>query len=220
MEYKQLIESRRNRFTWNYDKEISKEAIVEVFEEVYMNVPTKNQMFPYYVTLYKNDDKQKRKDLVTICHRNVYKDIFTDPGNPQMLAPWIIGISFRNVDELEKRYDPLGDIWRSDDHIKQMNSFEAGMLSTYIILGLHNRGYDTGLCQNCSNDPEGTMKIINSPTPPIFLLGVGYGADDKTYLDPRTNEVKNVPYNIDVAESSRKKKFTEGNPSFTDVFRL
>ena len=66
MEYKQLIESRWNRFTWNYDKEISKEAIVEVFEEVYMNVPTKNQMFPYYVTLYKNDDKQKRKDLVTI----------------------------------------------------------------------------------------------------------------------------------------------------------
>ena len=41
MEYQQLIESRRNYFAWNYNREISKESIVEVFEEVYMNVPTK-----------------------------------------------------------------------------------------------------------------------------------------------------------------------------------
>lgn len=218
MEYKQLIESRRNYFAWIYDKEISKEAIVEVFEEVYMNVPTKNLMYPYNVTLYKNDNLEKRKQLMTICHRNMDHDIERDRGNPQVLAPWIIGISPRDVVELETRYDPI--YRRPKEHVVQMDAFEAGMLSTYIMLGLQNRGYNTGISQNCCNDPKGTMEIIDSPTPPIFLIGVGYGSNAETYLDPRTDTIKNVPYTPDVVQPSRERKFTEGNPSFSDIFKL
>jgi hypothetical protein len=218
MEYQQLIESRRNYFAWNYDKEISKEAIVEVFEEVYMNVPTKNLMYPYTVTLYKNDDVEKRKQLMTICHRNTSHDLERDLGNPQVLAPWIIGIGFRDVVDLETRYDPV--YRRSEKTVLQMDAFEAGILSTYIMLGLQNRGYNTGISQNCCNDPEGAMEIISSPTPPIFIIGVGYGSNAATYFDPRTDKVKNVPYTPDVVQPSRKQKFTEGNPSFTDVFKI
>jgi hypothetical protein len=94
------------------------------------------------------------------------------------------------------------------------------MLSTYIMLGLQNRGYNTGISQNCCNDPKGTMEIISSSTPPIFIIGVGHGSNDETYFDPRTDKVKNVPYTPDVVCPSRKQKFTEGNPSFTDVFKI
>ena len=100
------------------------------------------------------------------------------------------------------------------------NAFEAGILSTYIMLGLQNRGYNTGISQNCCNDPEGAMEIISSPTPPIFIIGVGYGSNAATYFDPRIDKVKNIPYTPDVVQPSRKQKFTEGNPSFTDVFKI
>jgi hypothetical protein len=56
--------------------------------------------------------------------------------------------------------------------------------------------------------------------PTIFLIGIGHGTNNETYLDPRTNTIKKVPFNIDFVRPSREQKRTEGKPSFTDVFRL
>ena len=218
MEYKELIESRRNHFTWDYSKEIPKEDIVEVFEEVYLNVPTKNLMYPYEVTLYKNSDLEKRKEIMTICHRNKSHDAETDPGNPQVLAPWLVGIGQRNVVDLETRYDPV--YRRPVPWVDRMDAFEAGMLTTYIMLGLQNRGYNTGISQNCGNDPQRIAELINASMPTIFLIGIGHGTNDETYLDPRTDTIKKVPFNIDFVRPSREQKSTEGKPSFLDVFNI
>lgn len=218
MEYTDLIQSRRNHFTWDYSRAIPKEDIVDVFHEVYMNVPTKNLMYPYVVTLFENSQSAAKDELFTICHRNQAHSVEQDAGNPQMLAPWIIGIGPRDVVHLETRYDPV--YRRSNWHVDLMDSFESGMLATYIMLGLQNRGYNTGISQNCVNNPERCAQIIGSPVSLLFLIGVGYGTNDPTYFDPRTLTNKNVPFDINNVPDSRQSKFTEGNPSFTDVFNI
>ena len=205
MEYKELIKSRRNHFTWDYDQIVERKTIVDVFEEVYLNVPTKNLMYPYEVTLYKNDNTEARKELMTIVHRNKAYEAERDPGNPQMLAPWIIGIGQKDVVELETRYDPI--YRRNPLSVDRMDSFEAGVLLTYIMLGLQNRGVNTGVSQNCCNNPERCAEIIGATNPTIFLIGVGIGTNDSHYYDPRIDAMKPVPFDINVVEPSRKKKW-------------
>jgi len=217
MEYLDLIQSRRNHFTWGTQIP-ERQIILDVFEEVYLNVPTKNLMYPYEVTLYENSNAEKRKELMTICHRNMAHDAETDPGNPQVLAPWIIGIGQRNVEDLETRYDPV--YRRPVPWVDRMDAFEAGMLSTYIMLGLQDKGLNTGISQNCCNDPYRTAELIGADMPTIFIIGVGYGTNDETYFDPRTNKSKPVPFDISKVEPSRRRKFTEGTPSFNDVFKV
>jgi len=94
------------------------------------------------------------------------------------------------------------------------------MLTTYIMLGLQNKGYNTGISQNCGNDPQRIAELINASMPTIFLIGIGYGTNDETYLDPRTDTIKKVPFNIDFVRPSREQKSTEGKPSFLDVFNI
>jgi hypothetical protein len=218
MEYGELIKSRRNHFTWDYTQTVEKQTIVDVFEEVYLNVPTKNLMYPYEVTLYQNDNTEARKELMTIVHRNMAHDAETDPGNPQMLAPWIIGIGQREVVELETRYDPI--YRRNVTSVDRMDSFEAGMLATYIMLGLQNRGLNTGISQNCCNDPDRCAEIIGATRPTIFLIGVGFGTNDSEYYDPRIDAMKPVPFDINLVQPSRQQKMINGNPAFVDVFKV
>ena len=59
MEYQQLIESRRNYFAWNYDKEISKEAIVEESGKKYVFLLERNE--DETVSLGPDTDEKKKK---------------------------------------------------------------------------------------------------------------------------------------------------------------
>ena len=73
MEWLELIEQRHTTFAWDKSNIPSKELIVETLEEVYTHIPSKNLQFPYQVRLFKNDDLNIRKEIMTICHRNKEK---------------------------------------------------------------------------------------------------------------------------------------------------
>lgn len=232
MEWLELIEKRHTTFAWD-DKVPEKELIVDTLKEVYTHIPSKNLQFPYQVRLLRNNDPEIRKEIMTICHRNSTLPIETDPGNPQILAPWLLGFSARWVGDLEVRYDTdsnrgklngLGKkVKRTNDNGSQVQTenFEIGIFSTYIMLALANRGIQTGMCQNICNNYDRAEEIFNIHDDERaldfrFIMGVGYSKDPSihhTYTDPRVGKERKIPFPPTRVEEVYPR------PSFQDIVK-
>ena len=232
MEWQELIELRHTTFAWREDQIPAKELIIDALEEVYNHVPSKNLQFPYQVRLWRNDDEERRKAFMGICHRNSSLDIHKDPGNPQVLAPWLLLFNARYVADREARFDKesprtkLNGLGKgkkrtdSADSAQQarLENMEIGIFTAYVTLSLASRGIQSGLCQNICCDFDYAEKLF-----PIdhderaldlrFVIGVGYGKDRKKrheYLDPRIGKMKHIPYITHyTADVYNKPKFEE-----------
>lgn len=214
MEWKELIQARENTFAWDYDKEVDPQEIKDAMQDAYDYAPTKNLKYPYRVILLKNDNPDVRKEIMTICHRNKDLAIEDDPGNPQVLAPYLIGFTQRDVRDLEVLYQKT--YTRLSRDVERYDHLEIGIVATYLMLGLKNRGLDTGLCQNCSNNEKRTAELFGVYEPVVFLLGVGYskGHGRHSYIDPRTGREKKIPYN------PVNKALVYPKPSFETIFKI
>lgn len=215
MDWQELIEKRHTTFAWDVDNIPSKDIIVDALQEVYTHIPSKNLQFPYQVRLLRNDDPEIRKEIMTICHRNKEKNTQDDWGNPQVLAPWLLGFNSRWCCDLEVRYettskrgsfDGLGKREKRtndfDGGQTQTENIEIGIFSAYIMLALANRGIQTGMCQNICNNYDRAEEIFKIAEDERamdfrFIMGVGYGKDRTVhheYLDPRIGKLKKIPF--------------------------
>lgn len=238
MDWLDVIQARETTFIWR-DEIPAQELILDVLSEVHENIFSKNLMFPWQVRLMRNDDPAIRKEIMTICHRNSTRPIATDPGNPQMMAPWLLGFSTRWVTDLEKRFDPAMDRAKLDGFginkkrsqktgagkgQTQSENIEIGITAAYITLAMANRGIQTGVCQNICANYDRAAEIFKLDEDPRamefrFIMGVGYGVPHSEgphmYLDPRDDIEKPVPY-------ARFKSSDEryGRPDFNDIFKV
>ena len=224
MDYKTVIENRHTTFAWREDKIPTKEQIMEIIEEAYTHIPSKNLQFPYQVHLFRNNDYEISKEIMTICKRNQGHTIEEDRGNPQVLAPWLIGFSARYVADLEIRYEPestkgildgkglgtrrtekvfIGDNKRDISAAQaQTENIEIGLMSAFIMLGAANAGIQTGMCQNIDGDFDRAAEIFNIDADEKsldfrFMMGIGYGKDPSVrhnYYDPRISKDKPIPF--------------------------
>ena len=214
MEWAKLIEARHTTFAWD-DRVPDKELILEVLEEVYQHIPSKNLQFPYQVRLLRNDDPVVRKEIMTICQRNGHETIENDRGNPQVLAPWLLGFNSRWVSDLERRYEKessrgkldgygAGAERTNDPHGDQVRTenLEIGIFSAYIMLALASRGIQSGMCQNICNNFQRAKEIFKLEDDARamdfrFIMGIGYGkSPDKyaDYYDPRIEGWRKIPF--------------------------
>tara|TARA_B100001094_G_scaffold331633_1_gene400664 strand:- start:981 stop:1688 length:708 start_codon:yes stop_codon:yes gene_type:complete len=215
MEWLNIIESRHTTFAWDEDRIPDRSIIDEVLNEVYQHVPSKNLQFPYQVRLLRNDDVNIRKEIMTICHRNQDLEAEVDGGNPQVLAPWLLGFNARYCADTEKRYEKnsyrgtfdghgLGNQRTNDPHGDQTQSenLEIGIFVAYIMLALANRGIQSGMCQNICNNYQRATEIFklaedNRALDFRFIMGIGYGKDTGVrhdYFDPRVGKTKPIPF--------------------------
>lgn len=224
MEWLDIINNRHTTFAWEEDKIPTEEELVDVLQEVYANIPSKNLQFPYQIRLLRNNDPAIRKEIMTICKRNEHKTDEEDPGNPQVLAPWLIGFCSRYVADLESRYETestrgldvfelpevgtrkrkakVADRAGSERGQVQTENIEIGIMSTYIMLAMANRGIQTGMCQNICRDYKYAEELFQVDDDERgmdfrFIMGVGYGKDVDThhdYYDPRIGKDKKIPF--------------------------
>lgn len=215
MEWLDLIESRHTAFAWEEENVPSKDLILEALQEVYQHIPSKNLQFPYHVRLYRNNNTEVRKKIMTICQRNTHQAVEDDKGNPQVLAPWLLGFNARWVSDLEKRYEyesvrgfynGLGQGQKRTNDTNggqtQTENIEIGIFSAYIMLALANKGIQSGMCQNICRDFDYASKIFQTEDDERsldfrFIMGVGYGKDINTwhkYYDPRVDREKEIPF--------------------------
>ena len=234
MEWIDLIEKRHTTFAWDESSIPEKHLILDALQEVYQHIPSKNLQFPYQVRLLRNDDLAIRKEIMTICQRNGHETIENDLGNPQVLAPWLLGFNARWVSDLEVRYefeakrgqyDGLGKgLGRTNDVAgdqTQTENIEIGIFSAYIMLALANRGIQTGMCQNICNNYKRANEIFRLDEDDRaldfrFIMGVGYGKDTNKryrYFDPRTDNYKTIPF------APSRVEVVYPRPTFNDVIK-
>lgn len=214
MDWYDVIESRHTTFAWD-DRVPDKQDILDAIKEVYEHIPSKNLMFPYQVRLLRNDNPDIRKEIMSICHRNQEMNKDVDLGNPQVLAPWLIGFNARWTSDLETRYEKTSSRGnynglgkgekRTNDPTgsqTQTENIEIGIFSAYIMLSLANRGIQTGMCQNICNNYSRAEEIFKLSEDERaldfrFIMGVGYAKDRQVrhdYLDPRVEKYKPIPF--------------------------
>ena len=234
MDWSQLIEERHTTFAWA-DTVPDKNLILDALHEVHQHIPSKNLMFPYQVRLMRNDDPEIRKEVMTICHRNQEMDKEVDHGNPQVLAPWLLGFNSRWTSDLETRYEKtskrgefnglgIGQKRTNDPNGRQAQTenIEIGIFSAYIMLALANRGLSTGMCQKICNNytrAEEIFKIAEDERALDFrfIMGIGYAKDIETrhqYFDPRIEAEKHIPFPPIHVEKAYPR------PSFDDVIKV
>lgn len=215
MDWVQIIENRHTTFAWDEERIPSKDLILEVLQEVYQHIPSKNLQFPYQVRLYRNNDPVVRKEIMTICHRNQDMSIIEDRGNPQVLAPWLLGFNARWCCDSETRFETNSKRGKYDGFGKKQNrtndyeggqtqteNIEIGIFSAYTMLALANRGIQSGMCQNICNDYNRAEQIFKLSEDERaldfrFLMGIGYGKDPSghhEYIDPRIDSKRKIPF--------------------------
>lgn len=189
MDWKTLIQTRKTNYLWE-DTPVSKEIITDACKEVYNYVPSKNRKFPYVVTVQSNNDPEIKKEIMTICHRNLDLTAEDDPGNPQVLAPTLIAFSRRDFKDLETKYQKTYT-W-TDETLERRGFLEIGIVATYLMLALTTRGVQTAFCQNIGQDAYRAKEIFGTEYPVRLLMAVGYERkeDSNEFLDPRTNKSK------------------------------
>ena len=209
MDWNEVIEKRHTTFAWDEERIPSEELLLDILSEVYQNIPSKNLMFSWQARLLRNDDPEVRKRLMTICQRNAHMTMEEDRGNPQVLAPWLIGFNARWVGDLEKRWETeskrgelngfgknqrrtgASDKLSESEAISLSNgqtqneNIEIGIASAYIMLAMANRGIQTGMCQNICNDYKYAEELFEVDDDERgmdfrFIMGVGYGKDIET----------------------------------------
>ena len=196
MEWSDLIRTRHTSFAWK-DKTIPRYVLQEVLTEVYEHVPTKNLKFPYIITVYRNNVPEIRKEIATICHRNKDMSIEEDRGNPQVLAPVLFAFSLRDYKKEEQ-------IWQQTytmtaKNIDAYGRVEIGVVATFLMLALTNRGIQTGFCHNIGqgDDTGRPAEIFGTDYPVRLIIGAGYGKDAEgwhSYIDPRTGTERKIPF--------------------------
>ena len=211
MDFNKVISNRTNTFTWDYTKEVDVQLIKDAMYDNYMKAPTKNLKYPFVIKVIKNNDLDRRKEIMSICHRNDDMGVETDRGNPQVLAPYLIGFWQRDVVDAEVLYQHYN---RTPEGVIRYDHVEFGIQATYLMLGLQSRGLNTGITQNCCHNPDRVAELFGADKPVRLILGVGYASNELEYLDPRTNNIKSVPYdrkNIDI---------TYPRPAFNEVYKV
>jgi nitroreductase len=213
MDWQDLIEKRQHYFIFE-DKEVDPVTIKDAIKEAYEHTFTKNLKYPFKCYLLKNDKIDITTKLLHAAHRNDDWPKERDYGNPQLMAPYLIGFSERNVYLQEiKRQKHYG---RTPDGLKLMNYFEAGIFSAYVALALVNRGLDTAYCQNIRHNKEQVQEIFQAQGEIFFVMSVGYGKEpggNYRWLDSRVNIEKNVPY------AGKTSEEYYGRPDFNRIFK-
>jgi hypothetical protein len=199
--WKNMLENRSTTFAWS-DKEVTKETIQSMLDDLHNHVPSKQAMMPYTIKVLDWSDVESRHTIFANTHRDSERTVENDYGNPQTLAPWLLAFTPRRPVEDEEYSQYEGA--HKEGFFHRMANLEIGIASSFMVWSAAARGLSTGYC-GCMNELEGSKKMIAQvlnpgqidPDEPTVLLGIGYKDDEATtYLDPRTNKQKVFPTNI------------------------
>lgn len=198
--WQEMIKSRHTTFSWS-DKEVTKQQIQDIMDDLYNHAPSKQAMMPYTIKVMDWSDPILRHQIFEWTHRDSEHTVLQDYGNPQVLAPWLLAFSPRRPVEDDEYavYDGEGE----RTFFEKMAHLEIGIASSFIVWSAESRGLSTGYC-GCLNELgtkgelDTTLSPNNSdPEPTTVLLGIGYKDETNpvSYLDPRTGKQKLLPNN-------------------------
>jgi hypothetical protein len=128
-----------------------------------------------------------------------------DIRNPQVLAPWLLLFSYRNLTDKEIGLNSEMKISNINREIAQN---EIGMASMFTVLSAESKGLDTAFCACIRNKSEvATLLGHHNSEIPIVAVGIGHRdtSPGNTYFNKLIYDVKNIPdSNYDVRPAMTK----------------
>jgi hypothetical protein len=116
-----------------------------------------------------------------------------DIRNPQVLAPWLLLFSYRNLTDQEMGLNLEMKI--SNTH-KEISQNEIGMASMFAVLSAESKGLDTAFCA-CIRQKEQIAMMLGHRNSEIPIVAVGIGYRDtspgNTYFNRLIYDTKNIP---------------------------
>lgn len=200
MDWNQLIESRVQTTTWDLEKEVSKDVVESIMDEVHKRSASKQNLVRYEIQIFDWSDTEFRNHFNELCIREPYKTPVE--YNTQVLAPWLIIFTRRNI-YWNREGDPSKLGHPDIDYSTQLynrfvpSSMETGIASANIILSAKAKGLDTGYCQ-CFNWNYEHADVVKDKlgivdTNDVFVsIGLGYGSSLKRTLNLHTNQWHNT----------------------------
>ena len=182
MDLANVLENRRQTFLFNDDVP-SKEMIDEILDAVHRYAPSKQNRIRYKIQAYRNDDPEKRMKIYEAGKSELEEVNPNARHNPQLLAPWLLFLSTRNVDNVDERQS------RSSDGEIGM---DMGLAASYIILKAIDMGLNYGYCA-CITKQENFKGIIDDYTSPRLIIALGYRNDADGWTCPVFNEWEPIP---------------------------
>jgi hypothetical protein len=116
-----------------------------------------------------------------------------DIRNPQVLAPWLLLFSYRNLTDREIGLNSEMKISNINREIAQN---EIGMASMFTVLSAESKGLDTAFCACIRNKSEvATLLGHHNSEIPIVAVGIGHRdtTPGNTYFNKLIYDTKNIP---------------------------
>lgn len=200
MDWIDLIESRVQTTTWDLEKEITKETVETIMDEVHKRSASKQNLVRYEIQIFDWSDTDFRNHFNELCIREPYKTPVE--YNTQVLAPWLIILKRREGIHWNRAGDLTSDYPDIDYSTQLYNRFvpsamETGIASANIILSAKAKGLDTGYCQcfNWNYEHSNVIKEklgITDPNDVYVSIGLGHGSSLKRTLNLHTNQWHNT----------------------------
>lgn len=116
-----------------------------------------------------------------------------DIRNPQVLAPWLLLFSYRNLTDQEIG---LNLEMKTPSTNREIEQNEIGMASMFAVLSAESKGLDTAFCA-CIRNKSSLATLLGHHSSEIPVVAVGIGHRDtspgNTYFNRLIYENKNIP---------------------------
>ena len=116
-----------------------------------------------------------------------------DIRNPQVLAPWLLLFSYRNLTDKEIG---LNSEMKISTIYREIAQNEIGMASMFTVLSAESKGLDTAFCACIRNKSEiATLLGHHNSEIPIVAVGIGHRdtTPGNTYFNKLIHDTINIP---------------------------
>jgi hypothetical protein len=124
-------------------------------------------------------------------------DKIDDIRNPQVLAPWLLLFSYRNLTDQEIG---LNEEMKISSNNREIMQNEIGMASMFAVLSAESKGLDTAFCACIRNKSNlATMLEHHSSEIPVVAVGIGHRdtSPGNTYFNRLIYDTKDIPNSDD-----------------------
>lgn len=156
MNWDTILQNKKQCVTWK-DEIIDKSVIESIMLEVHEHCNSKQNRVPIRLDML---------DWSNVARRNYLFEYATDLDNghknTQVLAPWVVCLSIRDVPSLR---------WKD---LVRIGGIEMGLTAQFIVLAATARGYDVGFCAcKQGENSKKFSKKMRIPAPDL-MLGIGH----------------------------------------------
>lgn len=190
--WKHLIDTRQQTHSWDMERQVNRQDIDDIFDELHRRSPVKQNRVHYNISVVDFSDPEFRNHYYEFC---VDRDNPNHQYNPQVLGHYLLVFTFRDPGNFSADFSGNG----FDEYAKQLSCIETGLAGDFIVHAAAARGLNCGFCRCYDTSYSGRDTIasklgINSVDDIILSIGLGYRSEKQETFNPYSQKMVPAPW--------------------------